>query len=64
METLRKITRRAEKLNNGSSRWLVNKIVCVWELFLAKQVQVLLGDETKHKYGVLTLRTTDALELI
>lgn len=74
METLSKITRRAEKLNNGSSRWLVNKIVCVWELFLAKQVHAisfsheqysyLLGDETKHKYAVLMLRTTDVLELI
>ena len=74
METLSKITRRVKKPNNGFSGWLVNKIVCVWEFFLAKQVHAisfsyehysyLLGDETKHKYVVLMLRKTGALELI
>ena len=73
METLSKITRRAEKLDDGSSRWLVNKIFCVrifsnkageGNLFSYEKYSYLLGDETKHKYAVLILRTTDALELI
>ena len=79
METLRKITRRAEKLDDGSSRWwlfsLISKqnFLCVrifsnkageGNLFSYEKYSYLLGDETKHKYAVLILRTTDALEPI